>query len=102
MATLGQTVHRSTDGDLIDGTFSDYFAQSVTDLGQSLSSANARVNDQSNIEQLVRGQRDSISGVSLDEEMADLVKFQRAYQASARVFSVVDDLLDTLVNRLGA
>lgn len=102
VAALSQTVHNSTDGDLIDGTFSDYFASSVSDLGQSLASVNARVDDQTNIEQLVRGQRDSVSGISLDEEMADLVKFQRAYQASARVFSVVDDLLDTIVNRLGA
>ena len=36
-----------------------------------------------------------------DEEMADLVRFQRAYQASSRVFTIVDDLLDTVVNHLG-
>jgi flagellar hook-associated protein 1 FlgK len=33
--------------------------------------------------------------------MADLVRFQRAFQASSRVFSIVDELLDTIVNRLG-
>ena len=54
------------------------------------------------IQQLVRNQRDTVSGVSMDEEMADLVKYQRAFQASSRVFSVVDELLDTVVNRLGA
>jgi flagellar hook-associated protein 1 FlgK len=101
VAGLSQQIFSTSGGDNIDGTFSDHFARSVTDLGQSLSTANARVEDQTNIEQLVRGQRDSLSGVSLDEEMADLVKYQRAYQASARVFSVVDDLLNTLVNRLG-
>jgi flagellar hook-associated protein 1 FlgK len=50
----------------------------------------------------VRSQRDSVSGVSLDEEMADLLKYQRAFQASSRVFSTIDDLLDTVVNHLGA
>ena len=50
---------------------------------------------------LVRSQRDGVSGVSLDEEMADLMKFQRAFQASSRVFTVMDELLDVVVNRLG-
>ena len=59
------------------------------------------MDDQDNIERLVRSQRDTISGVSLDEEMADLMKYQRAFQASSRVFGVVDELLDLVVNRLG-
>jgi flagellar hook-associated protein 1 FlgK len=45
--------------------------------------------------------RQNVSGVSLDEEMANLIKFQRGYQASARAMSSVDDLLDTLINRAG-
>ena len=53
------------------------------------------------VEKLVRSQRDTISGVSLDEELADLMKFQRAFQASSRVFSVIDQLLDNVVNNLG-
>lgn len=88
-------------GDAIDGTLSQFFSRSVSNLGQALASANSRVEDQTNIANLVKSQRDSVSGVSLDEEMADLVRFQRAFQASSRVFSVVDDLLDTVVNRLG-
>ena len=43
-------------------------------------------------------QRNSISGVSLDEEMADLTKFQKAFAASARLVSTVDDMLNTIVN----
>lgn len=88
-------------GDQIDGTFTNFFSQSVSSLGQSLSGANARVDDQTNIEKLVRSQRDGVSGVSLDEELADLMKFQRAFQASSRVFTVIDDLLDKVVNTLG-
>ena len=45
--------------------------------------------------------RQNVSGVSLDEEMADMLRFQRGYQASARVMSTVDDMLDTLINRAG-
>jgi len=91
----------TSSGDQIDGTFSNFFSQSVSNLGQSLASANARADDQTNIEKLVRSQRDTISGVSLDEELADLMKFQRAFQASSRVFSVIDQLLDNVVNNLG-
>ena len=42
----------------------------------------------------------SVSGVSLDEEMVDLMRFQRAYQAAARIISVIDEMLDTLINRM--
>jgi flagellar hook-associated protein 1 FlgK len=47
---------------------------------------------------MLQQQRDSVSGVSLDEEMTDLVKFQKAFQASAKLITTVDDLLDTVVN----
>ncbi len=45
--------------------------------------------------------RDGSQGVSLDEEMVNLVQFQRAYQAAARVMTTVDQALDTLINRTG-
>jgi flagellar hook-associated protein 1 len=86
--------------DLIDGTLSQHFNRAVTNLGQTLSGISTRLNDQTTITQLVRSQRDAVSGVSLDEEMADLMKFQRAFQASSRVFTTIDSLLDTVVNGL--
>ncbi len=89
-------------GDAIDGTFGGFFSTAVSNLGQAVAGATARVADQNNIEQLVRSQRDAVSGVSLDEETADLLKYQRAFQASSRFFNTIDSLLDTVVNRLGA
>jgi flagellar hook-associated protein 1 FlgK len=102
VAALATTAFSTGSGDAFDGTFSQFYSRSVSDLGQALATATSRANDQDKIQQLVRNQRDTVSGVSMDEEMADLVKFQRAFQASSRVFSVVDELLDTVVNRLGA
>ncbi len=101
VAALAHQSFSTSGGDAIDGTFSAFFGKSVIKLGEALSTANSRVEDQSSIERLVRGQRDAVSGVSLDEEMADLVKYQRSFQASSRVFTVLDDLLDNVVNQLG-
>jgi flagellar hook-associated protein 1 FlgK len=89
-------------GATIDGTFGGFFSSAVSNLGQSVAGATARAADQSSIEQLVRSQRDGVSGVSLDEETANLLKYQRAFQASSRVFNTIDDLLDNVVNHLGA
>jgi len=101
VAGISSTVFSTGSGDAIDGTIGKFYTSAASDLGQALSAVNARLDDQAGIEKLVRTQRDGVSGVSLDEEMADLVRYQRAFQASSRVFSIVDDLLDLVVNRLG-
>lgn len=88
--------------DLIDGTFGTFFSGAVSGLGQVVAGAAARSGDQTRIEQLVRSQRDAVSGVSLDEEMANLMKYQRAFQASSRVFQTIDNLLDVVVNQMGS
>lgn len=49
----------------------------------------------------VDDRRQAASGVSLDEEMTNLIRFQRGYQASARTMSTLDEMLDTLINRTG-
>lgn len=101
IANLATRNFSTGSGDLIDGTLGQHFSRAVSDLGQALATATARGADQEKIQQIVRNQRDTVSGVSLDEEMADLVRFQRAFQASSRVFSIVDELLNTIVNGLG-
>lgn len=79
-------------------TFSQSFGQSVASLGQSLSSVNSQIDNQAVVENMLSKQRDSISGVSLDEEMTDLIRFQKAFQASARLITTIDEMLDTIVN----
>jgi flagellar hook-associated protein 1 FlgK len=54
--------------------------------------------DESNVvDGALRVQRDSVSGVSLDEETADLLRFQKAYQANAKVISVIDEMLNSVI-----
>jgi len=99
VADLGRQSFSTAGGDQIDGTFSEFYGRTVTELGVKLSSINGKLGDQRLVQDLMTRQRDAVSGVSMDEEMADLIKFQRAYQASSRVFTVIDDMLDTLINR---
>jgi len=101
VATLASRKFSVSGGDDINGTFIQHFTRAVTDLGQTLSGTMSRLQDQESIEKIVRGQRDAVSGVSLDEEMADLLKYQRSFQASSRVIQVIDEMLDTVVNRMG-
>lgn len=49
----------------------------------------------------ITNQRESSSGVSLDEEMTNLVKFQKSYAAAARMVTMMDDMLNTIVNGMG-
>jgi len=49
----------------------------------------------------INDRRQSTSGVSMDEEMTNLIRFQRGYQASARAMSTIDEMLDVLINRAG-
>ena len=81
-------------------TLGDYTRNTVGQVGQVLLGINTRLEESTVIKTALTTQRDAVSSVSLDEETADLMRFQRAYQANARVISVVDELLDTLINRM--
>ena len=100
IANLAQTTFSIASGGAINGTISGVFNQAVGSLGHSLASVTDQLADQQVVEKMINGQRDAVSSVSSDEEMADLMKFQRSYQASARVLRVMDELLDGLVNGL--
>ncbi|MBN1404416.1 MAG: flagellar hook-associated protein FlgK [Opitutales bacterium] len=95
---------QSFDGatDAFDGTFSTYAASIATDVAAEYSSATSALETQEEMELLVRENRDNITGVSTEEEMTSLLRTQSAYQASARVMSIVNTLLDLVTTRLGA
>ncbi|MFM8364114.1 MAG: flagellar basal body rod C-terminal domain-containing protein, partial [Verrucomicrobiota bacterium] len=86
---------------LVNSTFTAFFNKTVTTVAQQLSSTNIRLEDQKLSEQNAINSRDQYSGVSQDEEITDMMKFQRSFQASARHINVIDTLLEQVVNRLG-
>lgn len=82
-------------------TFDDYFADTVTNVGLKGEQAETNLLSQNAIMDDLRNLRDSISGVNIDEELSEIMKFQHGYNAAAKFITVWDDLLDTVINRLG-
>jgi len=79
-------------------TFDDYYNSIVSDVGSSVNNAGMNYNHQASVTDQLYNYRETVSGVSIDEEMVNLVKFQHAYNASAKLISTVDELLATLMN----
>ncbi len=76
----------------------DFYSNIVFQVGIATSNTSADVDSSNLILRQLQDQRGSVSGVSLDEEAANLIKYQTAYQAAARVVSTVNTLLDIAVN----
>ena len=82
-------------------TFDDYFADKVTAVGLKGEQAKNQLESQNKIMADLKELRDSISGVNVDEELADIIKFQHGYNVAAKFVTIQDELLETLINRLG-
>ncbi|MEW6661699.1 MAG: flagellar hook-associated protein FlgK [Bacillota bacterium] len=81
-------------------TFDNFYKDFIAELGVATHEARRMAENQQALVDQLQNRRDSISGVSLDEETAKLIQYQRAYQAAARVITTIDEMLDTLVNGL--
>ncbi len=79
-------------------TFSDYYSALVGSVGSDVRSASANHDYEASMVTQLENYRESVAGVSLDEEMINLVKYQHAYEAAARVITTVDEMLDTVLN----
>jgi flagellar hook-associated protein 1 FlgK len=80
-------------------TFDEYYNAVVSTIGIESFSAQMTFRQQEGVMLQLNSRRESISGVSIDEEMIKMIKFQQAYNASARIITMVDEMLDTL-NRM--
>jgi len=84
-----------------EATFDDYFRSTVAQLGVASQEAERMVENQNLLVAQLINRREEVSGVSLDEEMTNMIRFQHAYAAAARVITANDEMLDLIVNRLG-
>ncbi|NLI13195.1 flagellar hook-associated protein FlgK [Pelotomaculum propionicicum] len=81
-------------------TFEQYYSLLVTQVGGNAKGASDMADNQTAIKTQITALRDSVSGVSTDEELTKMIQFQYGFQASARVINVLDEMLDLLINGL--
>lgn len=77
------------------------YSKIVTNYAQEADEAGTMATMRSATQANLDTERQSVSGVSLDEEMTNMVKYQHAYNAAARLITTVDEMLDTVINRMG-
>lgn len=83
---------------MMNGTAGDFYQSIVSQIGSSLQEASFLRSSQELVVTSMENQRDSVSGVSLDEEMTMLIEFERGYEAAAQLISTVDELMSTVIN----
>lgn len=88
-------------GETFTGTFEEFAIDMVSTLGSDISYQQDRAESSGSVTDDFMARRDEVSGVSRDEETANLVRFQKSYEAAARVMNVMDELLDVIINQMG-
>lgn len=78
-----------------------FYESLIADMGVIAQEANRMTNNTGALKSQVENQRMSVSAVSLDEEMSNMIKFQHAYSAAARSMTAVDEMLDQVINSMG-
>lgn len=89
-------------GDMKVLSLDTYYQNIILYVGNKGYEAENMVDSHKNLVEQVDSMRQSVMGVSLDEEMTNMIKFKYAYNANSRVISIVDEMLETLLFRLGA
>lgn len=79
-------------------TFSSYYSSLVAQVGQDVAYVNRSFDHHTNLMSQLTNRKESISGVSIDEEMMNLIRYQTGYNASARLFGTAQELVDTLMS----
>jgi flagellar hook-associated protein 1 FlgK len=91
------TVDSNRDGSGDYGTFHEYFHRTLSTIGNHSASAQYELEANESMTLFLENKRDEISGVSLDEEAADLMRFEKSYQAIAQFVSKINQMTDILI-----
>ena len=79
-------------------SFDDFYNSKVGEIGLLSQRANSALDSQKNTLDQLQNVRESVSGVSLDEEAAKMIEYQKSYEASARIIKIADEMFDTILN----
>jgi flagellar hook-associated protein 1 FlgK len=98
MKNVEMTFPDLTGTSTMTGTLSEFLQSVVSGLGIQSQTANQQVTNQQALVNQVNSQRQSVSGVSIDEELTQMIQYQQSYNASARMISTINEMLETIVN----
>jgi flagellar hook-associated protein 1 FlgK len=82
-------------------SLNSFFSGVIGTLGIQSESASRLVDNQKTLVAQIESWRQSTSGVNMDEEMTDMIRFQKGYNAAARMITTMDEMLDKLINSTG-
>lgn len=101
-AVFGTLPSPVPDNPLVEGgTTDDFWRSRCADIGVQSQEAQRMVKNQDQLIGELENKRQSLSGVSLDEEMTNMIKFQHAYNAASRFITTMDEQLNTIINGMG-
>jgi flagellar hook-associated protein 1 FlgK len=81
--------------------FNEFYLSFIAELGAQGRRTVTMAENQRALTDQINAQRQSVMGVNIDEEMMDIIKFQQAFNAMARYITTIDEMLDTIINRMG-
>ena len=84
--------------ELDSATLESFWLETASEVGFETKKARSLLQSEERLHQFLEAQREAVSGVDIDEEMVDLVRYQQAYQAASRFISVMSDMADTLIS----
>jgi flagellar hook-associated protein 1 FlgK len=90
-----------TNSDAFEGTFEDFIANYASNLGSEIRFQEGRFQAVAMVANDFLDRRDSISGVNRDEETANMLIFQKSYNAAARMMTTLDEMVEVLIFRMG-
>lgn len=86
---------------LANASLDSYYNSLIADLGVQTQSATTLTANQATLVSQIVSWRESVSGINVDEEMTNMIRFQKGYAAAARVLTSMDEMLDKLINNTG-
>ncbi len=92
---------RHDSGMFSEGKPEDFIKSLISNLGVDTQEAIRMVTNQEYLTSQIENQRQAVSGVSMDEEMSNMVRFQHAYNAAARMITTMDEMIDTIIHKVG-
>jgi flagellar hook-associated protein 1 FlgK len=91
----------SKDAVMFTGSFQEFFAQISATLGKDYKSTNILLSTYNAAATELESNRESVNGVDLNDEAMNMIQYQKAYSAACRLITVLDEVLDKLINGTG-